>query len=139
MTWRQILYFCNPKPQRPHCVFTLCLLQNICDIFREFSHRISQVKMQHFTLQNKEWYFVTKIGLTYCEKELFYWSRKTFEIQGWRPRICKFFEITRTIYSSSEWSEQFLVPECFLTCSWRFLMYNKSEQLWSTLEKNIGI
>ena len=24
-------------------------------------------------------------------KILFYWSRKTFEIQGWRPRICKIF------------------------------------------------
>ena len=39
--------------------------------------------------------------------------QKTFEIQGWRPRICKMFEITRTIYSNSERSEQFLVTECF--------------------------
>ena len=38
---------------------------------------------------SKKWYFVTKIVLTYCEKKLFYWSRKTFEIRGWRPRICK--------------------------------------------------
>ena len=28
---------------------------------------------------------------------------------------CKFFEITRTIYSNSERSEQFLVTECFFT------------------------
>ena len=27
---------------------------------------------------------------------------KNFEIRGWRPRICKNFESTRTIYSSSE-------------------------------------
>ena len=33
---------------------------------------------------------------------------KTFETCGWRPRICKTFEITRTIYSNSERSEQFL-------------------------------
>ena len=64
-------------------------------------------------LMNKEWYFVTKIVLTYCEKKLFSWSRKTFEIRGWWPRICKKFEITRTIYSNSERSEQFLVTECF--------------------------
>ena len=38
---------------------------------------------------------------------------KTFEIRGWRPRICKIFEITRTIYSNSERPEQFLVTECF--------------------------
>ena len=40
-------------------------------------------------------------------KKLFYWSRETFESQGWRPRICKFFEITRTLYSNSERSECF--------------------------------
>ena len=38
---------------------------------------------------------------------------KNFEIRGWRPRICKNFEITRTIYSNRERSEQFLVTECF--------------------------
>ena len=32
---------------------------------------------------------------------------KTFEIRGWRPRICKIFEITRTIYSNFERSERF--------------------------------
>ena len=46
-------------------------------------------------------------------EKLFQWSRKTFEIRGWRPRICKIFVITWTIYSNSERSEQFLVTECF--------------------------
>ena len=43
------------------------------------------------------------------------WSsdREKLVIRGWRPRICKNFEITRTIYSSKERSEQFLVTECF--------------------------
>ena len=55
--------------------------------------------------------------LVFCdlmwEKKL-YWSRKTFEICGWRLRICKMFEITRTICLNSERSEQFLVViECF--------------------------
>ena len=51
------------------------------------------------------WYFVTKIVLTYCEKKMFYLSRKPFEIRGWRLRICKNFEIIRTIYSNSaQWS-----------------------------------
>ena len=43
---------------------------------------------------------LTKIIQTYCEKKL--WSRKTFEIRGWRPGIFKKFEITRTFYSNSE-------------------------------------
>jgi hypothetical protein len=54
-----------------------------------------------------KWYFVTKIVLTYCEKKLFWRSRKTFEIQGWRPRIFKILKIL------SERSEQFLLTECF--------------------------
>ena len=66
--------------------------------------------------KTKVWYFVTKIVLTYCEKKLI-------------------FEITRTIYSNSERAEQFLVTECFLTCSWRFLTSNKLEQLEFKLEK----
>ena len=40
--------------------------------------------------------------------------KKTFEIRGWRPRIYKNFEISRTICSNSESLEQFLVTECFL-------------------------
>ena len=50
----------------------------------------------------KKRYFITKIGLTYCEKRMFWWLRKTFEFRGWMLRICKIFEITRTIYSNSE-------------------------------------
>ena len=49
------------------------------------------------------------------------------------------FEITRVIYSRSERSEQFLVTNPFLTCSWMFLISNKLEQSKFKLEKNIGI
>ena len=47
------------------------------------------------------------------------------KLLGLQPQICKIFEITRTIYSSSESSEQFLVTECL-------------EQLEFKLEKIIG-
>ena len=35
--------------------------------------------------KRNQFYFVTKIVLTYCEKKLFYWSRKIlkFEAEGW--------------------------------------------------------
>ena len=42
-----------------------------------------------------------------CDRE------KPLEIRGWRPRICKIFEITRTIYTNSARSEQFLETDCF--------------------------
>ena len=56
----------------------------------------------HTLFQRQKWHFVTKIVLTYCEKKLFWWSRKTFEIRGQRPNICKNFEITKTICSNSQ-------------------------------------
>ena len=57
-----------------------------------------------------------QISRAYCDRgPLWNYSLKTpsYGIWGWRPRICKIFEITRTIYSNSERSEQFLVTECF--------------------------
>ena len=79
-------------------------------------------------------YFVTKIVLSYCncEKKLFYWLGKTFENWGW------FFEITITIYSKSERSEQFLWQSAFSTCSWRFLRSNILEQIVLRWEKLLG-
>ena len=53
--------------------------------------------------------------------------------------ICKYFEITITIYSNSESSPQVLKQDAFLTCSWRFFRYDKLLQLEFKLEKNIGI
>ena len=47
-----------------------------------------------------------------------------------------FFEITRTIYSNSERSEQCLSTECFLNFFWRFLISTELKQLEFKLEKN---
>ena len=60
-----------------------------------------------FGLPIIQWYFVPKL----------FWPsvRIQFDIRDWRPRICKYFEITRTIYSNSERLEQFLKQDAFLT------------------------
>ena len=84
----------------------------------------------------KKWYFVTKIVLTYCEKKYSSDREKLLKFEAEGPRICKIFEITRTIYSNSERSEQFLVTECFLTCSWRFLRSNKIRTIRIQIGKN---
>ena len=66
------------------------------------------------------WYFlrklysITKIFLTYCEKKLFYWSRKT------RLKV----ENLQIFWD--HWNNVF---NAFLTCSWRFLISNKLKQL----------
>jgi hypothetical protein len=62
-----------------------------------------------------------------------------FEIWGWRLRICKNFEITRTIWGTVKGQNNFWKQNPFLTCSWRFPRSNKLEQLECKLEKNIGI
>ena len=85
------------------------------------------------------WYFVTKIVLTYSEKKLFY---LVIEKNFWNSRFegrdfAKILRsITRTIYSKSERSEQFLVTDCFFNS---FLRSNKLEQIEFKLDKNIGI
>ena len=54
----------------------------------------------------------------------------------WRLRICKHFGITRTIYSISERSQQFLKQNTLLTDFWRFLRTNILNQFEFKLEKN---
>ena len=66
----------------------------------------------HNGVQFKNWYFVPKIVLTYCEEKNVQVIKKNF----WNSRlkrICKHFVITRTIYSNSERPEEFLVMEWF--------------------------
>ena len=96
--------------------FFSCFDLDYHSIFFNLQHNILRSNL-YTTLDRR--YFVTKIVLTYCKKKLFSWSRKTFEIRGWRPRICKNFEIMRTIYSNIV-----LATECFFNFSWRFLISN---------------
>jgi len=64
-------------------------------------------------------------------------TEKNFWNWGWRLRICKNFEITKTIYLNRARSDQFFLTNAFSTCSWRFLRSNLLEQF--KLEKIIGI
>ena len=67
-------------------------------------------------LSSRSLYFVTQIVLTYLRKN------------------CSI-----TIYSNSEGQNNLWQQNAFLTCSWRFLRYNKLERLEFKLEKIIGI
>ena len=51
---------------------------SICTIYAAWLHTYDP-------LFKTEWYFVTKIVLTYCEKKLFHWLRKKF-----LPCSCRF-------------------------------------------------
>ena len=81
--------------------------------------------------------WIVMLSMVFCDQNCsdLLWEKTVLVIEKniWNSRLkgknCKIFEITRTIYSNSERSEQFLVTECFLTCSWRFLRSQKIEQL----------
>ena len=68
---------------------------------------------------------------------MFYRSRKTFEIRGSRLRIFKSFEITKTIYSSSERSEQFLVTKCFFNLFLEISEISKNRTIMIQIGKKI--
>ena len=59
-----------------------------------------------------------------CQKKIVLVIKKNY--QGWRLRICKFFEITRTIYSKSERSEDFLLSKCFFILFLYLINWNNS-------------
>ena len=66
-----------------------------------------------FSRDSDIWYFVTKIFQTYCEKKIVLGIEKNFWNSRLKAENLQNFEITRTIYSNSERSEQFLVTEFF--------------------------
>ena len=89
-----------------------------------------------FSILMAKWYFLIENYSDLLWEKL----RKTFEIRGWRPRIYKNFEITWTIHSNSERSEQFVKQNAFLTCTWRFLRSNKFQSNYnSNCKKIFGI
>ena len=82
------------------------------------------------TMMIKEWYFVTKIVLTYCEKKC---PSDQENVLKFKAEGQKFEIFLRSL-------EQFIqTVKVLVTCSWRFLMSDKLEQLECKLEKNIGI
>ena len=63
-------------------------------------------------------------------EKMFYWSRKTFEIQDWKLRISNNFEIAIVIYLNIERSEEFLKQNTSLFNFYRrYLRSNRLEPL----------
>ena len=117
-TWQSSLYYTNVPL---HIRFR-----------KKFHSSFELFALNPLFISYDKWYFVSEIFLTCCEKIVFcyqncsdlLWEKIVLVIEKnfWisRLRIFKIFEITRTIYSNSERSEQFLVTECFFNLFWRF-------------------
>ena len=60
-----------------------------------------------------------------------------FEAEG--REFAKFLRSLKQFIQTVKGQNNFWQQNAFLTCSWRFLISNKSEQLEFKLEKNIGI
>ena len=77
-------------------------------------------------------YFVIKIVLVIEKK----FCNSRLKAENLQKKLISLEQFIQTVKGRSE---QFLVTECFLTCSWRFLRSNELEQLEFKLEKIIGI
>ena len=83
-------------------------------------HGLQAQTLHFYKIKTKQLFVIlkkkqSKMKMVFCYQNCsdLLWLKKKIEIRDWRPRIRKIFEITRTIYSNSERSEQFLVTECF--------------------------
>ena len=117
-----ILFLSHSRPKPPSSLGPLSSAEytvvNFVNIVRKlFMSKLNQQYFVHFKLSfNRILYFTASADQTrkIVLPKLFWPTvREKFEIRGWRTRFCKIFEITRTIYSNSERSEQLLVTECF--------------------------
>ena len=119
-TWRPIIwlqyFYAETFTEINHATYLHCLsICILCMCFRTPQETSFLVGQGPHTLQKNNRAVLTKvigfmqllIGILL--PKLFYWLRKSFEIRGWSLRIWKSFQITRSFYSKSEWSEQFLV------------------------------
>ena len=78
-----------------------------------FTNKKQSLKILFFSRWKRKWKW-NGILLPKLWEKIVLVIGKIFEVGGWSPRICKYFEITRTICSNSERSQQFLVREYFL-------------------------
>ena len=80
-------------------------------LFQESHLNINGILLLQFTrFSLRNGILLPKLFWPTVKKKCFGDREKT---RGWRPRICKIFEITWTIYSNTERSEQSLVTESF--------------------------
>ena len=103
-----------PSRSRSNCIFGLWVKSKILGS-SHFALSESDLNALHFLEYNwfeEKWMknsiSLSKLFWPTVRKKCSSVQEKTLEIWDWRPRICKLFDITRTLYSNSEWSEQFL-------------------------------
>ena len=74
----------QPKPSKMYSIFTTKMSNRYSKIVVTLVSKTETLLPVLSTHTHEKWYFVAKIVLTYCEKKMFLWSGKTFEIRGWR-------------------------------------------------------
>ena len=84
-----------------------------------------------------QWYFVTKIVLTYCEKKIvLVIEKKLLKFEAEDREFSNFLRSLEQFIQIVKGQNNFLQKNAFLTFPWRFLISNKLEQLQFKLEKN---
>ena len=98
-----------------------------------FKQRCSEIKWPGFsdlsTALKSDDILLQKLFWPSVKKNVLVTKKNFWNLRLKAENLQKFFLITRTIYSNSERSNQFLKQIAFLTCSRRFLRLNALEQL----------
>ena len=86
-----------------------------------------------------KWYFVTKIVLTYWEKNCSCDREILLKFDAEGREVAKCLRSLEQCIQTVKGQNNFWKQNAFLTCFWRFLISDKLEQLELKLEKIIGI
>ena len=77
----------------------------------------------------QKWYFVSKTGLTYCEKKLSSDREIFFKFEAEGREFAKFLRSLEQLFE--QWKARpIFETECYLTCSWRFLRSDIGKNNW---------
>ena len=96
-------------------VFSVSVVRHKTEFYAD---KLFQASNQSIINLNPKWYFLSKIVLTYCEKILFYWSRKSF-----KTFIAEGQQFANFWDDFNQWKVSTIL-NALLTCSWRFFRFD---------------
>ena len=102
--------------------------------------------LQHVDLLNQIW-SIACAEMVFCYVPKLFWStlrencssdwEKLFIFEAKGREFAKFLRALEQFIQTVKGQNNFLVTECFLTCSWRFLISNKNENNYNSNWKKL--
>ena len=121
---------------KQHCSIQLATSENksyfcVVENFSKNTNDLHGICIETFLMKvGRNGILLPKLFWPTLKKNVLVIKKNFLEIWGCRPTICKNFDITWTIHSNSELSEQFLVTECFFNL---FLEVSQISKNWTII------